>query len=295
MSSGHLDFTAGAPDRHARAVQRAECGEHLCSFDGRADERRRVATAFVAGALAAGDRVMYVSSGQDACLADGLLPEAGTDVGEAIRSGQLTVLDLAAVGGSPPDSAQVTARYREEADRSRAAGFPGLRIAVDMAGIVAALGSVEDVARWEKIVDQTFADADITALCQYDGRLVDEAARGRIAGEHAAVAVDDGSAPLATFMAGETPDVLRVAGELDVTTAARFARALRARAAVSRRVRVDLAAVTFADLTGVRTIFEVARELPPDATLVLCRTPSPMQRLLRLIGWREPRVEVRPD
>jgi ABC-type transporter Mla MlaB component len=196
--------------------------------------------------------------------------------------------------GSPggPDLDGVLERCLGEAERARAAGFAGLRLVIEMADIAPALASAEQLARWEAMVGQAAGEACITALCQYDGRRLDAAAQAWLTAEHGGVAIDDGTVPLAIFAA--TEDGVRVAGELDLTTAAPFARALRARAAVSPRVEVDLEGVRFADLGGLRTVYEVARELPSDSLIVLNRTPSHARRLLRLLAWQDPRVQVHP-
>jgi anti-anti-sigma regulatory factor len=297
MSSPYDDPTAVLLAERARAAQRARCGDHLCSFYGSEDEHRRVAAAFVASALGAGDRVVYVASDHAPAAIGGLLAKGGVDPEEPLRSGQLMVLDFAALFGLPADMTldAVLARYRDEADRSRAAGYPGLRVAVEMGGLVERLGSLEELERWEHVVENTFRGTGVTAaVCQYDGRRFNAAARQRIAAEHAAVAVDDGTMPLATFSATQEFGALVVAGELDLSTAPPFARTLRARAAVSPHVDVDVAGVTFADVTGLRTVFEVASELPSGSVLVLSRTPPALRRLLGLLGWRDPRVRVEP-
>ncbi len=253
-----------------------------------------MAAAFVLSALGAGDRVAYVANGHAPAAIGGLLAQGGVDPEEPLRSGQLIVLELGPLSGSPDDSAldAILTEYRKEADRSRADGYPGLRLAVEMGDFIKTLGSLEEVARWEHAAGSTFADNGITALCQYDRRLCDASARKRIAAEHAAVAVDDGTTPLATFSATQKAGGLVVAGELDLTTAPLFARALRARAAVSPRLNVDLSGVTFTDVNGVRAVFQVASELLPGSVLVLSRTPPEVRRLVELLGWRDARVKV---
>ena len=67
-----------------------------------------------------------------------------------------------------------------------------------------------------------------------DRRLVDAPEREEIAAAHRLIAIDGGTAPVTTFTADGTPSVLQVAGELDVSTAPAFARALRARADARR-------------------------------------------------------------
>lgn len=297
MTSAHDHPPAGLRHDGARPAQCADSGEHLCSFHSSEDEQRRLATAFVAGALGAGDRVVYFANEHPPATIGPLLAMDGIDVAAPMRSGQLEVLDFAMLCDPPgkPDLATALAVYRAEADRSRAAGYPGVRVAVEMGDFATKLGSLEAVASWENAAGHLFDDAGITGLCQYDARRFDEAARRCIAAEHAGIAVDDGTLPLATFSATEDPRGLNVAGELDLTTAPAFARALRGRAAMNSHVDVDLQGVTFADVAGLRTVFEVARELPSDSRLVLRSVPAGMQRILGLLGWRDPRVQIEPQ
>jgi anti-anti-sigma regulatory factor len=252
-----------------------------------------VATGFAASALAAGDRILYVTAGSDTAAIGRMLAAGGVDAGEPLTGGQLLVSDLAGLGGSPDgiDLAGVLAAYRAEAVRSRAAGFPGLRIAVEMSDLVAVLGSAEAVVRWEGMAGGIFDEMGITALCQYDAGWFDAPDRADITAVHGAVGVDDGTMPMATFVATPT-DGLQVAGELDVATKPFLARALRARAAVAPSLHVDLGGVTFADVGGLRTFFEVARELPPGRELVLHRPTAQLQRLLGLVGWEDGRLRV---
>lgn len=284
-------------DGRARAVQRAGRGEHLCSFHGTAEEQRRLASAFVAAGLGAGERVLYLANDHASREILGLLSTNGVDLQGSTRDGQLVVLDFAAVAGPITDASleRVVAACRGEAERSRADGFTGLRIAVEMGDLAAALGGLDGLDAWEQTVGRAFEERGITALCQYDARRHDPVAQARIAAVHGAVAADDGSAPTTVLRATTTPWGLEVAGELDLSTTEAFGAALRARAAVRPRVTVDLAAVTFADVATLRAVFTVARELPEDAQIVLARVPAQIVRVLALLGWRDPRVEVQPE
>ena len=289
-------MSAPSPEPAGRtlAVQQAASGDHLCSFHGTPEQQRRLATAFVASALGTGDRVVYVAGEGDPAAIGRSLSERGIDAAEPLRTGQLTVLDWAAINGSATemDVEAVRAAYRDEADRSRAVGFPGLRVAAEMDPVVDALGSVERLMDWEDAVGQTFHDAEITAVCQYDAGRVAGAAQERLVAVHTAVAIDDGTVPLATFNATEAPDELRVAGELDLSTAPVLARALRARASQEARLRVDVGGVSFIDVTALRTMFEVAEELPGGSVLKLQSAPAQLIRLLRLLRWEDRRVHL---
>jgi anti-anti-sigma factor len=275
-----------------RAVQRARPGDHLCAFHGTRDEQSLLATAFIRAALGAGDRVLHVASRRSPEATATLFERSG--LGVSVANGQLTVVDFAQIYGAPGelDVHTVLSRYEREAGRARAHGYPGLRIAAEMGDFVGALGSVEAVERWERTLTKGFAEAGILGLCQYDRQLVASDAQAAIAAAHPAVAIDDGTSPITLFTATDTASGLAVAGEIDVSTAPAFARALRARTAVSPHVHVDLGELGFVDVAGLRTVFDVAEELPPGATVVLDRTSPAVRRVLSLLGWSHPRVVV---
>jgi len=273
----------------ARPVQRAERGDHLCSFHGTEDERRRLTAAFVRSALGAGDRALYVVH---ECAGDAvatLLEQSGVRA-----DGQVVVLDFAAVYGAraAPDVDEALVRFLSEAERSRADGYAGLRVAIEMGDFVDAMPSLEAVTRWEETVTRAFEDVGIIGLCQYDGRLVDSEAQAHIAAAHPALAADDGTVPRATFVPTEDPWGIAVVGELDLANRDRFAGALRARALHGRRVHVDLGGLRFTDVSALRMVFQVAAELPDGSAVVLCRVPFHLRRLLELLEWSHARVEV---
>jgi len=294
MSRELHDAAAGRFDGRPRAVQRAQPGEHLCSFHDTQADRGRLATAFVASGLWAGDRVIYVADQREPEAVRYVLRQGGVPAEAALRSGQLLLLEFASVYGPAEDDGMeaVAARYVSEVDRSHADGYPGLRVAVELGDRPSPIASVDRLAEWEDQVDDLFRKAGVLSLCLYDQRLAGTEARTRVAAEHEAVATDDGTVPPARFSATETPWGVEVAGELDLATAPALARVLRARARVDREVHVDLGAVTFADLVALRTVFEVAGDLPSDSVLVLGRTPPGMRRMLDLLQWHDPRVQA---
>src|SRR3954470_24643805 len=153
----------GVPDGSPRAVQRTGHGEHLCSFHGSEREQARLASAFVTGALGAGDRALYVTEEPRSNAVASLLTEAGIDADRHLLSTQLVILDVAALTGRPGDvePGKVLTRYRHEADRARAAGYPGLRVAVVMDGFAETLGSCATLTRWEHSIGPAVAEAGI--------------------------------------------------------------------------------------------------------------------------------------
>jgi anti-anti-sigma factor len=287
------DPAAGHPSDGAQAVQHVRLGEHLCAFHPSGEEQRRLTGAVVAVAMAEGERVVYVTGEPTGDAVAELADDADCPAGELVSSGQLTLIALDTLCGPPPaDLEQVLDTYRREAERSLSAGFAGTCVAVNMRGVAEALGSVERLVRWEGVVGRMFEGLGVRAVCQYHRPDLSAADRDLLTAEHVAVAIDDGTTPQATITRSATDGALQVAGELDLATGPRLARALRARTATSSRVEVDFDRVSFIDVGALRVIFEVARDLPQGSALVLRRLPDRMRRLLDLVRWRDPRVEI---
>jgi anti-sigma B factor antagonist len=86
-----------------------------------------------------------------------------------------------------------------------------------------------------------------------------------------------------------TVPVVRVQGELDLSTAARMCRAIQAAAQPRRHIVIDLTALEFCDSTGLRALMNAVREievLGGKASLVVA-PGSAFDRLLEMTGARE--------
>ena len=270
-------------------------GQHLCALYQDQDERRRLSAAVIRGALAAGDRVIYATSGPyDVALA--LLEAGGIETGRPLRGGQLLVCSFGEIYGdlASTDLPELAATFRAALSQSLAAGFPGLRITGEMGGFPWPAGSLEGLVRWERMVSQTLGEVGIAAICQYDQRQLDEPATAIIAAEHSGVASNGQHLPLALFIASAPPPALRVEGELDLTNGPVLARVLRARLAVGPRLRVDLGGVAFADVGSLREIYHIAVGLPAGGRITLANVTGPVRRVLDLAGFRADAVVIEP-
>jgi anti-anti-sigma factor len=80
---------------------------------------------------------------------------------------------------------------------------------------------------------------------------------------------------------------LRMAGEIDVSNAPDVAHALHAaQARVPGDLHVDLAAVEFMDVAGLRAFTKAARDLDEHDRLLVLHSVSPhIDRLFSMIGW----------
>ena len=79
------------------------------------------------------------------------------------------------------------------------------------------------------------------------------------------------------------PPVLRVDGEIDLSTSERFGAVLQEALAAHPRLVVDMAGVTFFDATGIRALLQVAESLNGDRPLQICNGAH-LARVLQLVG-----------
>lgn len=288
--SGRPNGTAVIDLRSMRA------GTHLCSLYHDEAELAKVAAAFVGAGLAAGDRVLYVASERELPAVAASLHAAGVPVEAAAASSQLLLRDSRETYGSAqsPDLAEVADGFRAVAGQSRSDGFPGLRIAAKMGTFQQVLGSTDRVLAWERMATRLHYTEGISSVCQYDRRRLESADAALIRAEHASEAPASAAQPLASFLAASSPPGLQISGELDVTNSRHFARVLRARLAVSPRLRLDVRELSFADVSVARELYLAARDLPPDGCIVAAGVPPALLRVIELGGLNHPQLIIQP-
>jgi anti-sigma B factor antagonist len=101
------------------------------------------------------------------------------------------------------------------------------------------------------------------------------------------VAAPTTSHPLALETVDGPVPVLRVSGELDLSTAGRLCRAIQA--VTARRLLIDLSELQFCDSTGLRALMNAVREIEVrGGRAAIAVTPGgPLARLLHLTGLGE--------
>jgi anti-anti-sigma regulatory factor len=86
------------------------------------------------------------------------------------------------------------------------------------------------------------------------------------------------------------PGALAIAGEIDESTHDGLVSTLRKLADGRRTVQIDLAAVTYCDLAGMRAILLLggpaqAGRAAGDGRLMLCGIPKQLRTVLHILGW----------
>ena len=91
---------------------------------------------------------------------------------------------------------------------------------------------------------------------------------------------------LKTELVQGDPPVLRVVGEVDLATVDALRTALEEAVSTDPRVVVDMAGVTFLDVTGLRAVLQAAASRNGAGPLVLLNAPR-VAWLLELVGLSE--------
>lgn len=266
---------------------------HLCCLYRDEAHRRRVTATFVEGALGSGERVMYVSGTHRPAAVLSALHEDGVEVDPALRSGQLVVRPLDDLPSARPLRIdELEQQVREAVALARADGFPGLRLATEMTRVLDALGSFEQLLAWERLAGELRREVAVTAVCQYEEGLLEEAEAVLVEAEHTGAAPELGVVPLARLLAVDRPFGLRVSGELDLSNREELVRALEARAAVNPEMQLDLKGLSFIDVGSLRAIYEVASRLPEGGRITLVDLTDPVRKVMDLAGLCHERVEI---
>jgi anti-anti-sigma factor len=274
-----------------RPVSSVAVHDHACLVYASEAERWDVAAAYVDAGLRAGERVVYVADGEDPEAVVEALTVAGANCARHRATGQLEI--VAAISLRDPrsfDPARLAAWWERMAQAALADGFRGLRAVVDASWSQRNGLDVDAVLAYERTVDRLFTTHRLSAICLYDERRWAGDAIVRAAGAHAAILCGGwhhhlpsrASADLALTL--EEPGRLRVAGTVDLGTAARFADALRLASRGARDLTLDLSELQFLDVRGLAQLHAAARRLARDGhTLTLRHAPPAVQRVLALL------------
>ncbi|TYP90350.1 MEDS domain-containing protein [Blastococcus xanthinilyticus] len=259
--------------------------DHLCWVYRDEQELDGAALEFLAGGLAAGQRLLCVG---DRVVA-GLLgnPDALGGPAALVASGALRTLSLAeAYAAAGAFSAERQRAFYDAATREALAdGYTGLRVLAEVSPLAADPAHQAELARWEHAADAYVASGPgMTAMCAYRDD-VPPAALADCTAVHPLVHAPGAEPPFRVFhdAAG-----LAVAGEVDVLGAERLARALTASPVPGGACALDLSQLTFADVAACRAIAAWAAALTGDGVRVeLWNAPALLRRMWHLLALDE--------
>ncbi|MHA6779393.1 STAS domain-containing protein [Pseudonocardia saturnea] len=267
-------------------------GTHPLLVGSCPDRVRAAAAQWIRDAVAAGERVLVRSVPDGVRRPDGVrgptgvpgpgeadpdaLARAGVDP-KAIRSGQVRTLDArrlrAATGGRATGLREVYSGLVEQACR---AGWAGLAVTGDPAALSASVRDEHELWAHERDVDRLTRELPLRVLCCYGAGEPRDLLAGMAAVHHRCTTD-------VLWNATTHQGCLRLAGEIDISNADRFAAVLHAARREGTRC-VEVSGLRFCGAAGLAVLVEAANGSAPGRPLVL-RNPIPgLARILRLVG-----------
>jgi ABC-type transporter Mla MlaB component len=261
-------------------------GEHACCRFAHADDRRRLAVAFVRAGLDRGQRVVYLNGDDDD--ASGFVADlAATDdrVHEALEQGQLEV--RSSIGAYMPDGtfnpAQMRRSLHDELARALADGYPGLSMAGDMAWALGLTSGLDPLVAYEaNIASMMEKDPTLAFVCIYDhGRFGARALAGLVESHGVDVSPELAQVGRVGYLAASRVlpgPILRLSGELDFASAEALSAVLDAH--YHGTLRLDLADLGYVDVAGLRAL-----RGKKGQQVEITTASQPVRNLLALLGW----------
>ncbi|MFD3679986.1 MEDS domain-containing protein [Streptomyces sp. NPDC058613] len=276
-----------------RRVQDMAHGDHLCLAFADDAEQRRVVTAYVSAGLELGERVLYFADRRDPREVLSWFGSAGAGPQRALASGQLrvTTAEESYLAAGSFDAEALARALRQEVRDSLTAGYRGFRVSGEMGWALRHVPGTDQLERYERRVTEVFAGQPASAICQYDARRFGPHALDAFDRCHpGAVEMDElyaapGLRLVPGFRAGQRS--LRVVGTVDYRATDALAAALETTLDWSGDVWVDMSALEFIDLAGVRALAHAAGRLPADRRLHVVDLAPLLCQVVGMVGWDE--------
>ncbi len=261
-------------------------GDHVCLTFTDPDERLDLVAEFVADGLHRGQRVI--------CFTDALTPDelsaelVGRQVSTAaaVERGQLAVYTSSQApwvesGATAERMVALIAAERHQAARR---GIAGLRVSADMCWAGRPL-AVDQLVAFERQAASLFTDGRLTAICQYDRETFDAVTLAFAADAHhktvAAFAYYD--TPLLRICRQHRPRGVRIAGQMDYTHLAALGQALEEALRLDSTIHLNLAKLSFIDVTAANAIVQAALTLAPPRRMIVTCQPN-VAAVLEAVG-----------
>jgi anti-anti-sigma factor len=258
---------------------------HLAWVCDRPLEFPAAAVPFLDEGATEGQRLLYVADRTERELVSDLADLPGRD--RLLRSGGLVTLPIgdpaAPIAHPHPEPRQ--AAHRELVDAALAAGFSGLRVAIDITGLVRDASALAAQARWERVVDTLVHETALCMLCGIDRSELGSGAAARLACLHPAAHASSELVPFRLYADGTG---VALAGEADGMCADALALALAASPPGPVRFRVDVSQLEFIDGHALAILGQYARLMSDrGGTLVLTGARPLVRRLADLLDVEE--------
>lgn len=248
---------------------------HVCAVFSDRSLFAASAVDFLAAGLDLGLQVGYITDRKDEQMMSEL---AGLgDVDRLQATGELFVASLHDTyeDGHVVEPVSQVAHYRSATHDALAAGYQGLRVAADATPLVRTPKQLQQFLRYEHLVDHIMVDEPFSAMCGYDGAVLDASTTTQLACLHPHSSGCDPDFHL--YAAGD--GTARLDGETDSTTCEMLA-ALCDTVWPEDDLVIDLAGTHFIDHQSIRALDATA--IRHNRRLQL-RHPSPT--ITKIFPW----------
>jgi anti-anti-sigma regulatory factor len=204
-------------------------------------------------------------------------------------------VEVAPLGAAHPlspvtDPATQVQIYAQATADALAAGFTGLRVAVDATDLVRTDAQLDAFARYEHLVDRFMTTEPFSSMCAYDATELGEDTLAQVECMHPATGQD--VAQFRLHASTRSGCVAALAGELDIACAGLLTRALERadlRPDSAGELVLEATGLTFIDHGRLLDLVGYARQ--QGATLVLYTDEVVPRRLVELLGVDGVRIE----
>lgn len=276
-----------------RTIEEMSPVEHACAVPVSDEHLWEVTAAWLAGGLAAGERVLYFEDETaDAVL--GRLADDRVPVDRAMADGQLVIVPTVrtrSVLTGPVE--QLEKLLVGEIGETTARGWPRLRLTGETCSALLPSGGAERVAAYERATERVLRDHPSTRLlCRYDRRRFGETAIAEMRAMHHTEIVSPAVYDDNLLRISRTgPASARLAGEIDHSNRQRIRtllestldQALRSHSAPTV-ITLDLSSLRFLDVAGAVSLVHAAEEFPSSHLLRLTGVRPRVGRLLDRCG-----------
>jgi anti-anti-sigma regulatory factor len=268
--------------------------DHACLTFGDQEELLDLVAAFARDGLTGGLRVVTVTDHPWRAVAQ--LARRGVSAGPAVAEGQIVPArwrdDLLAHGGF--SAGQAMSWLRSQLAASRQAGYPGLRVALDMTWALRPATGVEELPVLEEQIAAETGSGGLSVLCGYDRQRFDPVTLASVTPTHthSVAAWTYYADPVVRICRQYAPPGIRLAGELDFTSEEPLSQALAEALRLDGDITVNMTGLSVIDAACIRMIIDAARSVVPPRSMVLQCAPPVEARFVQFGVDRLPQIRV---
>jgi len=265
---------------------------HTCLVPDSEDHLWEATASYVAGGLAAGERVIYFEDDTAGVLL-GRLSDDRVPVAGAIEDGGLVIVPgerTRQVCAYPV--ADIVELMRRQIEESDIGGWPGIRLAGESRELLP-IGGLRKLVEYETAVHLLLAThPNAGMLCRFDRRFFDDEAVAAMREVHPTELVTSALYDDTLLrVTGSAATALRFAGEIDLSNRPQVRRllenaldsALRSPYAATD-ITIDLTSLRFIDVAGAVELVHAAETFPETHRLVLVGARPGIHRVLDRCG-----------